>query len=323
VPTRYEVRSLTPDLVDAAAGLLVERHRRHRGAVPALDAAYEDAAAGAGLIGEQLMAEGAAGAIAFAGGMPAGYVLFTQRDAEMWGPNAWAEDTGNAGDAEAIRECYAHVAGDLVERAVRGHWAMVPATDSELIEGWFSIGFGVQHDYAVREPVGTYFQPTIRPGLTIRRPERTDIPALAELDVVLPNHLVGAPVFSTLKPYSLEEAQAELEEDFDNPAYTYWVAEHEGRVVATLVGTAMAESRSWGPTMKPVNAGFLGYAATLADARGLGAGRALAETFMAWARDEGYTSLTTDWRSGNLEANRTWRALGFRPHFLRLFRQLS
>jgi len=75
--------------------------------------------------------------------------------------------------------------------------------------------------------------------------------------------------------------------------------------------------------MRPVSAALLGYAATMPDARGLGAGRALTETFMAWARDEGYQWLATDWRSANLEANRTWRAMGFVPMFDRLHRLIA
>jgi hypothetical protein len=287
VPARYEVHNFTPDLVDAAALLLADRHRRHRLGVPGLDPAYENASTCAPLIAERLAAEGATGAIAFRAGQPAGYVLFTTRDNEMWGPNAWAEDVGNAGAAEAIRECYAAVAGKLVDAGINRHWAMVPATDVDLIDGWFSLSFGKQHDYGIRAPVGTEPETSPRAGLTIRRPTRQDIPALARLDVILPNHLVGAPVFSTLKPYTVEAAEAELEEDFDNPAYTYWVAEHDGRVVSTLVGTSIHESSSWGPTMKPVSAGLLGYAATFADAGGRGAGPALTKSFFYWGRDEG------------------------------------
>jgi GNAT superfamily N-acetyltransferase len=324
VPERYEVRNLTPDLIEAAASLLAERHRRHRLNVPALDPAFEDRRRCESLIAEQLSSEGGhGGAMAFRRGQPAGYILFTSRSTDMWGPNAWAEDTGNAGEAEAIRECYAAVAGALVDAGIRGHWAMVPASDPGLIDGWFSLGFGKQHDYAWRAPVGTDFQPSAGDDLTIRRPTKADIKALAELDVVLPNHLVGAPVFSTLKPHTVEESAQELEEDLDNTKYSFWVAEHEGRVVSTLVGTSIHESHSWGPTMKPASAGFLGYAATLPDARGLGAGRALTDVFMAWARDEDFEWLTTDWRSGNLEANRTWRSMGFEPHFLRLYRHIS
>jgi GNAT superfamily N-acetyltransferase len=322
VTKRYQIRRFTPDLADGAAELLAERHRRHRQAVRALDPAYEDPARCVPLIAERLEQGEALGAVAFSEGTPVGYVLTAPRD-QTWGPNAWAEDCGNAGEAEAVREAYAAIAGDLVEAGRKGHWAMVPPSETDLVEAWFSLSFGLQQVYAFREPIGADLQPSARDGLVVRRAVAADIPALAELDMVLPNHTHGSPVFSTLKLPSIEESAAELVDDINNPKYNFWVAEHDGRVISTLVGVSVAESTSWTPMMRPVSAALLGYAATMPDARGLGAGRALTETFMAWARDEGYEWLATDWRSTNLEANRTWRAMGFRPGFYRLHRQIA
>jgi len=68
---------------------------------------------------------------------------------------------------------------------------------------------------------------------------------------------------------------------------------------------------------------FLGYAAVLPEARGLGAGKALGETVLGWARDAGYAVIATDWRSTNLQADRSWRGLGFRPTFRRLHRYVA
>jgi GNAT superfamily N-acetyltransferase len=322
VTKRYEVRPFTADHVDAAAQLLADRHRRHRLACPALNEEYADALNCVPLITELLERDGARGVMVFGDGRPAGYVIFTPKTDATWGPNAWAEDAGNAGETEAIREAYAALAGDLVDAGIRGHWALVPASDAELIEGWFSMSFGVQHAYAFRAPVGADFQPSIGDGLTIRHPERSDIPVMAELDLVLPRHTTGAPVFSTLPVPTQEEAEADLEEDFDNPKYSIWLAEHDGRVIGTLVGVNLEASSSWCPTMRPKSAGFLGYAATLPSGRGLGASRALTDAFFAWARDEGFEWLATDWRSTNIEANRTWRAMGFVPGFLRLYRAI-
>lgn len=75
--------------------------------------------------------------------------------------------------------------------------------------------------------------------------------------------------------------------------------------------------------MRPRSAGFLGFAAVLPDGRGLGVGRALGETVIAWSRDEGYECVATDWRSTNLQANRSWLALGFKPAFHRLHRAIA
>lgn len=291
--------------------------------MPALNVAYESPEGCVPLVQERFEQDESLGAFAFGSdGKPAAFVLTTPRADPTWGPNAWAEDAGNAGDGEAIRECYAQLAGPLVETGKRGHWAMVPATDDELVEAWFSMSFGIQQAYAFREPVGADFQPSIGDGLVIRRPAAADIPALAELDLVLPKHVRGAPVFSTINVPALAEVEAELAEDLDNPKYSIWVAEHDGRVIATLVATSVENSSAWAPLMKPTSAALLGYAATLPDARGLGASRALTDTYMAWARDEGYEWLTTDWRTTNLEANRTWRAMGFRPSFYRLYRAI-
>ena len=59
------------------------------------------------------------------------------------------------------------------------------------------------------------------------------------------------------------------------------------------------------------------------EARGLGVGKALGETTLAWSRDAGFEAIQTDWRSTNIEADRTWRGLGFRPTFRRLHRLID
>ena len=58
----------------------------------------------------------------------------------------------------------------------------------------------------------------------------------------------------------------------------------------------------------------------LPEARGLGAGRALGEAVSAWAADEGYPSIVTDWRETNLLSSRAWRGLGYRDTFTRVHR---
>jgi GNAT superfamily N-acetyltransferase len=118
----------------------------------------------------------------------------------------------------------------------------------------------------------------------------------------------------------VDEIEAELAEDFDDPKFTFFVAEHEGAVVGSAIACDLSVSSSNGSLIKPASAGFLGYAAVLPSARGSGAGKALGETVLAWARDAGYPVIATDWRSTNLQADRSWRGLGFRPTFRRMHR---
>jgi len=57
--------------------------------------------------------------------------------------------------------------------------------------------------------------------------------------------------------------------------------------------------------------------------RGRGAGVALTEHALEWAREAGYTAVQTDWRVANLESSRFWPRRGFRDTFYRLARRVE
>lgn len=321
--TRYEVRAFGADDIDEATRLLTERHRQQRRTIFALDRKYEEAAAAREQVAALLAQDSASGAMVTVLGRAVAYVLGTRRPDSTWGPNAWIEAAGTAGtDAEAIREAYAASARRWVEEGRTSHFVVVPATEPRAIEAWFSLGFGKQHIHALREPVWREFQPTLKEGIMVRRAERSDIPVLAELDRALPQHQQESPVFSRLPPLTIEQVRADIEADFDDPKYATFVAEHEGHVIGAAVACSLDLSPGNTPIMRPRSAGFLGFAAVVPEARGLGAGRALGETVMAWTRDEGYEWVAVDWRSTNLLANRSWTALGFKPTFHRLHRAI-
>lgn len=321
--TAAEIRPLLAADLDAAARLLAERHRRHRAAEPALDPAYEDPGAARREIEASLAMEGAAGWVAVRDGAITGYLIGFAKDAQIWGPNVWVESAGHAAtDPAVLRDLYAVAAAAWVGEGRTNHHVVVPATDAALVDAWFRLDFGQQHLHAVREIPGPDFAVVPRSELVIRPAERRDVPALAELELVQPRHSGLSPVFSKLPIPTLDETVAELEADWGDPRFTMFVAEHEGRVIGSSVGCALEVSSGHTPLMRPVRAGFLGFAAVLPETRGLGAGRALGEAVLAWTRDAGYAWATTDWRSTNLEADRTWPTLGFRPTFRRLHRTI-
>jgi GNAT superfamily N-acetyltransferase len=173
----------------------------------------------------------------------------------------------------------------------------------------------------VRSPLPAY--PELPDGLSVRRAERRDIPTLAELDVALPRHQGLAPCFSAGALGTVGEAIEEWEDDFDDPDFTTFVAEHDGRVIGSAVGCALTKSSGNSGLIRPDNAGFLGFAAVLPAARGLGAGRALGETVLAWSSEAGFDMVGTDWRVTNLLSSRAWTALGFAPTFHRLHRTIG
>ncbi|MEA2677720.1 MAG: hypothetical protein QOJ81_1861 [Chloroflexota bacterium] len=320
--TRFEVRPFGPADLDAAAELLADRHRRHRLAWTALNPAYEEADAARALIAALLEREGASGSMVVAGEDAVAYVLGAPKDAS-WGANVWVDDAGSAGtEPEAIRLAYADAAARWRAAELTHHYVVTPATDGTIVDAWFRLSFGLQHVHAVRELPPADF--TVRAnGLVIRPAERRDIDAMVALDPVLPGHVNSSPVFSRLAIPTPEEALEEVEQDFDDARFTPFVAEHDGRVVGAATYCSIEVSNGNTVMMRPASAGFLGYAAVAPDARGLGAGRALGDACLVWARDNGYEWVATDWRSTNLEADRTWRAAGFRPTFYRLFRAID
>jgi GNAT superfamily N-acetyltransferase len=320
---RYEVRPFTAEALDDAGRILSERHRHQRRSIFALDRKYETPATARDQVAALLEKPNASGAIVAMHGRAIAYVLGTRR-ADSWGPNVWIEDAGSGGtDVEAIREAYAAAAGPWVEEGRTSHYAVVPATDTQALNAWFSLSFGRQHVHALREPVWREFEPALTPGLSIRRATRDDFPVLARLDIALPQHQSGTAVFSTLPVPTVEEALADLDQDFDDPAYATFVAVYEGQVIGSAIGCSLDLSPGNTALMRPRSCGFLGFASVLPEARGLGAGRALGETVMCWSRDEGYEWVATDWRSTNLQANRSWTALGFKPSFHRLHRSIT
>lgn len=276
------------------------------------------------------MKEGATGAVAVTGGETVGFLLGRSKASKAskasstWGENVWVEGAGQAvTDAETVRDLYAAAAAPWAADGHDAHYVLVPAYDSALVDAWFRLGFGQQHVHAVREipDPGAGLAPA--EGVSVRTARREDIPVLAELDLALPRHQGLSPVFSSGGIPTLKEATQDWEESFDNEGLVYLVAEHGGNVVGAAVGCALETSSMHTPLTRPDKAGFLGFAAVLPDARGLGAGRALGEAVLAWTRDEGFTSAATDWRATNLLSSRTWPRLGFRPTFLRLHRRLG
>jgi GNAT superfamily N-acetyltransferase len=319
-----EIHAFEPDHVDDAAHLLADRQRTQRTSEPGLDPAYEDPATTHPELEALLATDGVSGSVAVRGGRVVGYLVGVRRDDATWGPNVWVEGAGHAvADAQVLRDLYAVAAGRWVEEGRTNHHAIVPATDPALVDAWFTLDFGQQHVHAIREAPASDFDPTVAHGITIRTATRDDIPAMAEIDVILPRHQTLSPVFSRLPAPTVAETIADLEADFDDTRYVTFVAEHGGRLVGTAVGCSIELSSMHAGITRPPSAGFLGFAAVLPDARGLGVGRALGETILAWSRDAGYASVVTDWRSTNLQASRAWPALGFRPTFRRLHRSVA
>jgi GNAT superfamily N-acetyltransferase len=302
--------------------LLAQRHARHRLGRPLLSARYEDVGAATAEVAAAFGMAGASGTFAVRDGEPVGYLLGFPKPGGLWGPNVWVESAGHAAaDGETLRDLYAVAAAGWVASGLTAHYALVPATDADLVWAWFRLGFGQQACHGLR---GLPAQSPARPAaLTIRRAVRKDIPALAGLQVELLRHQSLAPAFSAAAVPSAQQAAGEWAGDFDDPSYTTFVAERDGAVAGAAVGCALEKSGSHTSLARPSNAGFLGFAAVFPSERGHGAGRALGEAVLEWAAQAGFGCVVIDWRVTNLLSSRTWPALGFAESFLRLHRLIG
>ena len=320
--TRLQLTPLEQEHLTDAARLLADRHRRHRRTQPLLSARFEDPSVCEAELAEAVKADGASGAVATRGGRLVGYLLGAPKGTDTWGPNVWVETAGQAvaadEPAEVIRDVYGLAATRWVQEGRTAHYVLAPSPDRALLDAWFRLAFGNQHSHAIR-PVPTAPPPAPQ-GVAVRRTRRDDIPVLARLELELPAHHGLSPVFSAGTVPSLAECEAEWEDDFDDPDFTTFVAEHDGQVIGSAVGCALEKTSSHRGPASADNAGLLGFAAVVPEARGRGAGRALGEAVLWWAAEAGYDSVVTDWRTTNLLSSRTWPALGFAETFTRLHR---
>jgi GNAT superfamily N-acetyltransferase len=285
------------DLREEAAALLSERFARQRAAEPLLPE-IEDFAA-------QLPEEGH---VATRGGEAVAY-LAGAVDEETQAAR-WLFAGHAAREPEALRDLFALQAEQFhVTRFVLA----VAATDPALVDIWFRLAFGCQAIWAVREvepaePVD--FGGSIRPATP------ADAEAILGFEEALYTHQTATPSFSGLKMPPVATLQQEVAEIWDDDSYIPFVAESEGHVTGMLG----LYHRPQDDLRVPSNNIDLAFAVTTEEARGRGTALALTAHAMSWAYEQGFASMTVDWRSVNLLSSRFWPKRGFRPQYLRLYR---
>lgn len=320
--TRLLVRPFEADDLPAAARLLASRHDRQLRQEPLLSSRFTAPEAAEAEVASLWQTAGSSGAIAIDRDQMVGFVLGVPKTTGDWGPNMWVEAAGHAvqGDHEMIRDLYACAAQRWVDAGRTAHYVVIPASEPAWVDAWFHLGFGLQHVHALRASASSVRGARAEEGVHVRRARREDIPALAVLDLLLPEHQGRSPVFSAGAVPSLAEAEAEWVEAVEDEAFATFTAEDAGTLVGAAVGCSVEKSSTHTGLSRPDHAAFLGFAVVSPAARGRGVGRALGEAVISWAASSGFPSVVTDWRATNLLSSRTWPRLGFRPAFLRLHR---
>ena len=317
---RLEVTPFRDEHLDAAALLLAARHAAQRSVEPLLSPAFEEPAAARVPLEAAWRAEGASGAAAHVAGRLVGYLVGAPRPGPTWGPNVWVESVGHAAeDAETIRDLYAHAAAAWVAAGATSHDVLVPATDPGLLDAWFRLQFGQQQGLGIRE---VPHEPTDQRTVRVRAATADEVDEILGLDI-LGEYQTSSPTFARHAPPDPAEARVELLEEIADPHAATLVAELDGRQVGIATVAPVEYSGLHTGVARPEDACILGYAATLPEVRGAGAGLALTEGAFAWARENRYKTIVVDWRVPNLLSSRFWPARGFRTSFVRLHRTVA
>jgi GNAT superfamily N-acetyltransferase len=305
-----EIHLFSDEHLDGAAALLEERHRRHREAEPLLGDSYDYRAELAGL-------EGASGVVGVRGGRIVSFLLGLRKDDSRWGPNVWVEAACHAvEEPEDIRDLYSAAAARWVDEGRTRQYVLVPASDGALIDAWFRLSFGRQHAHGIREI------PNVGWPDGARLATEDDIDELMELAPLLSDHQAESPVFGRTAPEDLDEVRKSILEDLPRTDIGDLVFEQNGRIVGAFQLAPVDLSGSHVSVARPAGSVLLSWAATLPAIRGSGAGVALTDAGFAWAREQGYETMVTDWRETNLLSSRFWPKRGFRRSFLRLYRSI-
>jgi ribosomal protein S18 acetylase RimI-like enzyme len=317
VVSRLEIRAFAEDHLDPAGSLLATRHREHRAAEPLLSERFEDPAATRGEVASLWAQEYASGAVALRERQVVGYLLGTRRSDPRWGANVWVEAAGYAVDEpELIRDLYAFSSQRWVDEGRTRHYALVPRLD-EQVGAWFRLSFGAQQAHGIK----VVDLRTWPPGT--RHAEPRDLETLVELAPLVSDLHALAPVFSEgHRDDDEDELRAVLAAEIANNEVGELVYERDGRVVASFELAPAEKASTHRGLAQPDGAACITWAASLPDVRGSGAGLALTEAALAWAHEQGYETIVTDWRETNLIASRFWPARGFRRSFLRLYRSI-
>ena len=316
---RLEIRALAEDYLDAAGSLLASRHREHRTAEPLLSERFEHPDATRAEVASLWAENHASGAVALREGQVVGYLLGTRKDDRTRGANVWVDAAGYAVDEpELIRDLYAFSSQRWVDEGRTRHYALVPHLE-EHVATWFQLSFGAQQAHGIK----AVDQRPWPPGT--RHAEPSDLEALIELAPVVSDHQALAPVFSGINQddrQTDDELRTLIAAEIANDELGDLVFENGGRVVASFELAPVQMARMHRGLAQPDNAACITGAASLPDVRGSGAGLALTDAAHAWAREQGYATIVTDWRETNLLASRFWPARGFRRSFLRLYRSI-
>lgn len=205
---------------------------------------------------------------------------------------------------EEIIDGYTALASTWVATGILHHTALVRIDDRAAVETLIDLGFGREQSYATRK---TAHVTAGRPhGYVVRPAQENDLGQILPLTPLIAMANIVSPTFAALPAEFLDQLSDAHRREFISEHSTYLVAEDEGKVIGFAMINHSGTHALWpNPTAE------LTVAAVAPEHRGKGIGVALALAAINWSFDAGHTHISTDWRTANFHAERTWTRAGF------------
>lgn len=320
-------------LLPAAAELLARRHARDRAAGLLLPARFEEPRTALASVREVWSKRFTSGMAALRDGKLVGYLLGEVRFEMTRGRHVWVHLPGHAlaaGEPAALyADLYAAAGPAWLRMGAFDHYVMMPASDAEGLETWFTLSFGKEQAHAVLSLADLALESADVPGVRIRRATEGDRDVFVEeMSAILRRHMAGPPVWGAALPEDMAAIREGFVEMLTDETAHVWIAEElaDGRA-GRMLGYQLYYPASPADDNLTISINdrtvLLEVAATRPEARGRGIGRALSAAGLADAAAGGYRVCVTDWRTTNIEANRFWSRLGFQPAAYRLTRKVD
>ena len=319
IQKELEIVPLAAAHLETAAVLVADRYKEERARNPLLLEKYEDPVTVRPLLNYNL--EKQAGVAAVRRGKVVGFI--TSLPFSSWGiPAVWIPDWGHGAEPHdrgyLYRRLYAALAEQWVERGHLKHVVMTFTGEREVLDAWYSLGFGMTNIDALRD-VSALSESVV--NLDIRQAGPEDFDILMKFRDSLCAHLTLTPVFQFIPSEAREKSAEEFRKQLTDENLAIWLACESGKVIGCMRVVPSSQCDFRMPTVDKSICGISMAFTEKAD-RLQGVGTALLERVLKWASEKGYTRCGVDFESANISASRFWLT-HFRPVCYTLFRHID
>jgi GNAT superfamily N-acetyltransferase len=226
----------------------------------------------------------------------------------------WANAVDTENNRRIYEEMYTHLSASWAEGGYLTHLIGTLADDSDGIDVWHWLGFGMIAADALRG-----LQPVQGPAsdVSVRRGGQGDIEAAMALTRALQRHMASAPTFLA---HSEQHDRRYHEEWLANPANALWLA-YDGTEAVAFMKQGPANVDACTIVRDEKTTSIVG-AFTKEGMRGRGIASALLNRSLEWARDAGYERCAVDFEPMNPLATLSWLR-HFQPVCYTLVRQVD